>query len=150
MFHPLIVSLCFSIMYILFHSIPSSSSLSVLHYHIEASCYVWSSPHCFIWVQFFQNHTTLILSHISTFHVSYLQHFHRFFFSLILDRFLVSLPSICILSTSGLSLILSTIPLLLTSWYSKHWCLCSFWKLDLSEHYLCSTIWCYSSWIPLH
>jgi len=36
MFHPFFVSLCFSIIYILFHSIPSSS-LSV--YHNEASCY---------------------------------------------------------------------------------------------------------------
>jgi len=39
MFHPLFVSLCLSIIYILFHSIPSSSSLTVPHYHNEASCY---------------------------------------------------------------------------------------------------------------
>jgi len=36
-FHPLFMSLCFYI--IMFHSIPSSSSLSVLHYHNDASCY---------------------------------------------------------------------------------------------------------------
>jgi len=35
-------------------------------------------------------------------------------FSLMLDMFLVSLPLICVLITSGLSLILFTIPLLLT------------------------------------
>jgi len=39
MFHPAFVSLCFSITYFMLHSIPSSSSLSVLHYHNDASCY---------------------------------------------------------------------------------------------------------------
>jgi len=39
MFHPVFVSLCFCIIHFMFHSIPSSSSLGVLHYHNDLSCY---------------------------------------------------------------------------------------------------------------
>jgi len=39
MFHPVSVSLRFSIIYLTFHIIPSSSSLGALRYYNDASCY---------------------------------------------------------------------------------------------------------------
>jgi exonuclease III len=39
MFHSVYVSFCFSILYLTFHIIPTSSSLVVQHYSINASCY---------------------------------------------------------------------------------------------------------------
>jgi len=119
MLHQLFVTLCFSIMYILFHSNSSSSSLSVLHYHNEVSCYdlhlrlllhlssVLSIPYS----HSFSHLNVLISLILATFSYRFFFYSQQIF-SLILD--LVSLPSICVLSTSGLSLILSTIPLLLT------------------------------------
>jgi len=132
-----------------FHFLSHSSVVSI-HSIIArycTSCFIYSSCHCvspsykscfivillhlllvyyiicIIWVQFFQYHTTLILSHISinvlvclilaTFSYRFL-FYSQEIFSLILDLFLASLPSTSVLSASGLSIILSIIPLLLT------------------------------------
>jgi len=104
----------------MFHSIPSSSSLGVLHYHSEASCYdlhLTASSE-------FSSFNTIPLSIFLTSQRTRMSHTGNIFISLLillsgdiqfnLDLFLVSLPSICVLLTSGLSLILFTILLLLT------------------------------------
>jgi len=57
-------------------------------------------------------------------------------FNLILDLFLVCLPLICVLLTPGLQYSSPQYRHCWLSWYSLHWCLCSFWNLDLSEHYI--------------
>jgi len=61
----------------------------------------------------FSHLIVLVCLLLATFSYRFLLYSQKIF-SLILDLFLVFLPSICVLSTSGLSLILSIIPLLLT------------------------------------
>jgi len=121
MFHPVFVSLCFSIIYFMFHSIPSSYSLSVQHCHNEASCYdlhrtVSSEFSSFntIPLSFFLTSQRTRKSHTCQTFSSLFLFYSLEIFSLILDLCLVSLLSICALLTSGLSLILFTILLLLT------------------------------------
>jgi len=113
--HHVFMSLCFSIICFMFHSIPSSSSPDVLHYHNDLHLTASSE---------FSSFDTILLSFFLTFQRTRMSYTNNIFISLLillsgdiqsnLDLFLVSLLSTCALLTSGLSLILFTIPLLLT------------------------------------